>query len=494
MGFRLGHTRAWLLAGAIFILNVIVRAWYLGTQDIALDEPFTIFHAQQSLAELFELFPRENNPPIHFLLTHFQIKLFGLGPESVRFPSLLFSSLTAVVMFRLAYRHWGLFAALVSSLIFSLSTFHIYFAHETRVFSLLTLLAVLALDRMLRMLDEPGRWSHYVWLGLWTVLAMYSHFLGFWLLVAQGIAFWWLPNKAQLWKRFLAMYLAIGLLYLPFAWTFLTRLGAYGDGGNWLWRPQWTELYGNVNRFLNDRWVTVMVALPVAAGVFGLVVQGKWKERAGEMLKDRSLWMVMSWWLVIYMGMFVVSFMGAAMFLDRYLLFTTPALFLLIGRLWDGVLQEKWMQLVALGMLILALGITVDLNPSNQREPGAMAEMVRAGSDERTAVVIAPKYYDKNFMYHFERAAFEQPNEMKAWMAEHEIYPMNSAKGLVKIDQNRIRKVYFVDADAQFTLPENGIVTALSQQFTHQSQQEFAGKFKVWKFEDWSGEKLDRSD
>jgi mannosyltransferase len=75
----------WLIPVGLLVLNFILKLLFLGRNDIALDEPFTVFWAQVEFPALFEMLKTENNPPLFFLLLHFWIKIFGISAFSVRF-------------------------------------------------------------------------------------------------------------------------------------------------------------------------------------------------------------------------------------------------------------------------------------------------------------------------------------------------------------------------------------------------------------------------
>ena len=90
----------WIVMG-LMLVHFIVCFLYIDSFPIALDEPFSIFHSQKSLPDLWEVFKNENNPPLHFILLHFWIKWFGTTAMAVRSLSLVFSVLTIPALFKL---------------------------------------------------------------------------------------------------------------------------------------------------------------------------------------------------------------------------------------------------------------------------------------------------------------------------------------------------------------------------------------------------------
>ena len=155
-----------LIIRLIFLWNLLSKSYYLNFNDIAMDEPFTLFHSQQSISHILDLLKDENNPPIHFILVHYWIKIFGFTTFSVRFSSVLFSSLCAVIIFLIGKNYFSKSVGFFSSIIFSFSTLNIYFSHEVRVYSLFCLLYSLSLFLYLKIIlsDSDNRIIFFLFL------------------------------------------------------------------------------------------------------------------------------------------------------------------------------------------------------------------------------------------------------------------------------------------------------------------------------------------
>ena len=93
-----------LLIIALVALNATLKLLWLGVNDLAHDEPFTIYWSQQPLQEFFAMLAAENNPPLHFLLTKFRSQLGPFNAAWLRAPSALASALTVWPLYLLAER------------------------------------------------------------------------------------------------------------------------------------------------------------------------------------------------------------------------------------------------------------------------------------------------------------------------------------------------------------------------------------------------------
>ena len=83
----------------LITLQLLVTLPFISSAPISIDEPFSIFYAQQDIGEFLPFLNQGNNPPLHFILLHYWINLFGISSFSVRSLSLLFSILTIPVLY-----------------------------------------------------------------------------------------------------------------------------------------------------------------------------------------------------------------------------------------------------------------------------------------------------------------------------------------------------------------------------------------------------------
>lgn len=470
MAVIMAKRNSFLVWGLILIVNLILKGLFLTENDIALDEPFSIFHSQQSLGELVELFPKENNPPLHYLLLHFVIEILGIDPVSVRLLSLVLSSLAAAFLFKLGNRHFGFVTGIGASLLFTLCNFQIYHSHEARTYALMIFLTVMSIDAYLRVFEDPHRTRSYFWLGFWNVLLIYSHFLGFWLLMVQVIGILLTQKKWSLFKGLLVTGIATLIAYLPYIYVLYLRMSNYVGAGTWVWEPHWTELYGNINRFLNSPYGTLAFVMVIAAALGYLVLKKRLVNVAKESLTQRKFWVLTLMFAVIYLGMFAVSFVISPQFLDRYLLFTTIPLFLVMVKTVELLVPHRIWAWVGLGVLALGMLVKLDLAPSNMRATKAVAQGVKDYKRGSTPLVICPPYRDLGILYHYDREAFADYPNKAAYLEDHFIYPVHSFSELPLELIGKNDTVLYLDADSEFTHPGNGIGEALAKAFGNEER------------------------
>ncbi len=162
--------------------------------------------------------------PGYFLILHVWGGLTGWQPATLRALSLLFGLLAIACTYRLgqdmASARVGLFAALV----LASSAFFVHYLYELRVYTLMALLALIAVWIYLRLVNSPRPPSRWLWLALFaTVVGLfYSHYLATVPLLGIAIYHLLFVPKNRRWWQVVGVGLAGGALFLPWVPYLLT--------------------------------------------------------------------------------------------------------------------------------------------------------------------------------------------------------------------------------------------------------------------------------
>jgi len=356
----------------ILFLATILRLVNLN-QSFWLDEGAQMLMSEKSLT--FQWFGRVNDfhPPLYYWITHFWLQL-GRSEWSLRLPSVFFGVATVYLVYLIAKeilpkKHFKFFIlnftlAELSALFLAVAPYHIYYSQEARMYSLL---AFLATASMLFLIER--KWLGYL---LVTIAMLYTHYSGFFLIIAQiiWIVFW----QRKILKLFLKNLFIVFLFFLPWLPQFLKQLGAGSNLVSLL--PEWRSVANlptvkvlpltfvkfSIGRIsFMDKRVYALVAGLVAV-IFGtLFYQAMKKFSWGKIF-------LLSWLLIpILTVMFISIFIP--MYQPFRLLFTIVPFYLLLT---TGILalKKKWQPLAIAAVLLISLsGLGIYYaNPRFQRE------------------------------------------------------------------------------------------------------------------------------
>jgi mannosyltransferase len=218
-------TTLWLGAVVVVVLivSLVLRFWT--RSDLWLDEALTVNIARQPLHEIPSFLRRDGAPPLFYVLLHFWIGWFGTSDVAVRSLSGVIGVITLPLTWLAGRRLGGRTVAWAALLLVATSPFAVRYDTETRMYSLialLTVLAFLALDRSLR---RP-RAGNLVAVAAVTGLLLYTQY---WALYLIGTTLVWLAFQAWRgrpeWRSgarasFLAVVVGC-LTFLPWVPTFL---------------------------------------------------------------------------------------------------------------------------------------------------------------------------------------------------------------------------------------------------------------------------------
>lgn len=144
----------WLVI-VITLIGGWMRVLLLYDKGMWLDETFSVWMANQSVADILQWIVKiDQHPPLYYLLLHYWVALNGDTPYYVRMLSVLFGAGTIPIIYLIGKRMSGAVMGLAAAAILALSPFHIYFAQETRMYTLLTFNAAVAIYALVRLLTD----------------------------------------------------------------------------------------------------------------------------------------------------------------------------------------------------------------------------------------------------------------------------------------------------------------------------------------------------
>ncbi len=147
------------LAPWLVILITLVggglRVLLLASKGMWLDETFSVWMANHNVGEMLHWIVKiDQHPPLYYLLLRGWMALRGDTPYDVRLLSALFGAGAIPLIYLIGKRMSGAVLGLAAAVLLAISPFNIYYAQETRMYTLLTFNAAAAMYALVRLLTD----------------------------------------------------------------------------------------------------------------------------------------------------------------------------------------------------------------------------------------------------------------------------------------------------------------------------------------------------
>jgi hypothetical protein len=204
----------------LILIAAVLRFYRLDAQDIWGDEAFSIFLSQQPLPAVISG-AADTHPPFYPLLLFIWLKLVGTDALSTRALSVLVGILVVPLIFVFAKRLVPTRprVAWLAAILATVSPLLIYYSQETRMYELVTLLALASVYFATPTPDpspvQRGRgWGRGYLLS--TTFALYTHYSAFFVWFAENLftAIYFRRTRAAL-TRWVLLQLALIAAYVP---------------------------------------------------------------------------------------------------------------------------------------------------------------------------------------------------------------------------------------------------------------------------------------
>ena len=467
----------WVPAAGL-LTAILLRFLFLASNDVAMDEPFTVFFAQADLHTLFGMLPQENNPPLFFLLMHSWVGWFGISPFAVRFLSCIFSILTAIMLFKTGKAFYSPQTGFFAAALFTLSDYHQLFAHEARVYSLFALLTVVSMYLFLALAAYPLKKRYLFLLAATNMLLIYAHFFGFFIFLIQGLSVLFIPEyRRTILKPYVGSVSLTLISYIPYFPVFFARFFQASTGGTWVEPPVISDLYTMVWRYLNAPVVTVAVLGILVAAIIKFIYGIK---KGQECWKSRNIVLVI-WFLVPFVSMFLVSY-KIPMFLDRYTVFISVGFYLLVSVALNSLFEGIKPALILMAVFVSMMAVTFHPRVDNKRRLGDVVNFISENKTERTSVIICPQWLEYGFAYHYNQPVFRDYQHLRPLLNTEGIYPANDLSLLDTMKLRNSDQVLLFEEWSSVADPGQTLFRYLGREFRFKKTTLFYENFKVHQY------------
>ncbi len=398
----------------IVLVALILRLWGLSSQSLWFDELFSLKHVRLSLGPMLTSLAEDGtNLPVYHLFLKVWVALFGDSEFSLRLPSVLFGTLTVPLLYHVGASIFNKEAGLISAILISISSFHIYYAQEARMYTLLALLMLLSSTFLFEWLKKRTVRSAVYYVFLSGIL-LYTHYYGIFLILAQNIYVLGLILIEREGRRsrlgpWIVMQGGIAAFFLPWVIFWFMRIGNLNNA-SWFQEPSLHDVYMTFAQFVNGP-----VSLLLCAALLGLAIALPLWNRRSSVHSDyraslsftahsRQYYLVV-WVLSLMVVPLLVSIVYRRMYHPRDVIGATFPFSLLIGGALTAVARMRFLRYLIVALLI-ALAIPNILRlyqPGIKPQWREVTHAVEARAAPGDLVLIVGQHHKLIFEYYAQR-------------------------------------------------------------------------------------------
>ncbi|WP_232304072.1 glycosyltransferase family 39 protein [Pseudofrankia sp. DC12] len=400
--------RAWRRAPVVLVAAVVVVGGVLRfatPSHLWLDEALTVEIARRPVGGLLAALRHDGSPPLYYLLLHVWIKIFGDGDVAVRALSGVLSLATLPLAWAAGVRAGALATAhgngdagtprrvaRATLLLFASSPYAIRYGSETRMYSMVVLLALAFGLAVVRALEQSSV-RRLALVALATTALVYTHYWTF-LLVFTVAAFLLLQSRRRaVYRRptlraFAAM-AASAVLFAPWMPSFLFQM--LHTGTPWAPRVQAQVLLDTVFDWAGPQSTGALLGLILLGGaLLGLTARPNGRELAVKISGRMPGRYLAAVWLVPLTLAWFVNMFGGSAYTERYTGISLPACLMLAALGLSLLTSRRWRSGVLVVASLSGLIGGFQLSRVERTQAGEIAAAIAAQARPGDVVAFCP--------------------------------------------------------------------------------------------------------
>jgi mannosyltransferase len=409
----------------ILLLGAGLRLYHLGSEDLWLDEIYTVQRAITPWADI-QLSQLEPRDVLHFtfdfLIMHFWLKL-GAAPALIRLLSALVGIGSIFVLYLIGKKLFNETIGLFGILLFSLSSYHIYYAQEACAYAFQLFMILLMVYFFLQAVDKQtwSSWLLVTFVSLFAIaLREFSVFS--WLAINCYFLISTITQKRNHHLKIIPWLITQGMIFILCLLALLIysmRPGA-DTYGSWVPQPVLADIAKSAALFslgweywrLPDFIQYLVVPVFLFTFIFALlkVNQGAKQIKKIAIATHSGALLCGSLVLIPALLFFLISLKKPILFPYRYIIIMLPFFYLLIGY---GVSKLPSKKLAFAGMLIMLLGMLAGLYEHYsviRKIPWSqVAQVLEQQGKPDDLILVSPEYWSVPLDYYLVPAMQIQP-------------------------------------------------------------------------------------
>ncbi len=387
----------------VTLLGALLRIYKISERSIWLDEAITAQVSQMGITGIILNRSQTGiHPPFYFIIMYFWIKLLGDSEFTLRSLSFIFGTLSILLLYKFVNKIYDKTTALISSLLFSLSPFLIYFSQEARMYPLFTFLALLSLNFIYDLINKEFNRKNLIKILMVNSLLLYTHFFSSLLILAENIFIFITQRKNfKNLKNWIISQLINLIIFSPWIYVIFTRnTPEVYQGAQKLSiftiLVSLYQIFLGFTRIIIDKWNLSNFLLLFFLILSFVGILPPYKEKKGFLLN-------ILYFFIPFFSLIAISLFGKSFYSSRYLSAFVPGLLILLSR---GIKKLKFPPLIILLILFLiGLYSILDLSyyshmKTLNRPWRDIVSFIHENSDSSHKVLITESYYYRPFEYY----------------------------------------------------------------------------------------------
>ena len=226
---------------AIVVLAVFLRFYDISAEDVWCDEANAVIISELNPSGIITRMSHDASPPLYNLLLHSWMYVFGETELSLRSLSVLFGIMLIIALYFIGKRIFSEKVGLYAALIASVAPIHIMYSQQIRMYTLLSFVSLMSMYYLLRFIQEK-KTSFLLGYGIFTILSLYTHNYGIFLLPAQALLILLFVRQRQMILWWFFSVVCIGAVYAFWIPSLFGQVSGVPRTGGW--RDDYWNLYG----------------------------------------------------------------------------------------------------------------------------------------------------------------------------------------------------------------------------------------------------------
>ena len=385
----------------IVLFSAVLSFLGLARSSLTLDEVITIRISKQWEAMWPILWNEEGNMWFYHLVMNGWLRL-GDSEWMVRSASALAAVATVAAFYALCRDIVTVRVARLATLLLSTNLLFLFYAQVARGYAFALLFMTLSSFYFLRMVRGPSSTRTIVFYIVTTAIALYSHLLVGFIVIAHYLSSLVLGRRAPF-KRLVAAGVGILLLTLPL----LVAPARNGHQLDWLQPPPLL--------FLPLSFVTLAGDSVIVAALFGAVILWLFSARRSLFRPLTFAWLVL-WAAFPPIAAFIFSWLGKPVFEPESFNSSLPAVVLLVAIGLEEIRSRRWTYRIAVSAIFFFTFLRLVgwyagvgrphlvLDNANPRDWKAVVEFVQQESEPGDAVGFYAYHIRYPFEYYVDRS------------------------------------------------------------------------------------------